>query len=1061
MDHPFPEFGPAIPWQTPEITGVNKLPPRATFVPFPDAESARASAREDSPNFLSLNGTWDFRLASDAEEAAHLLKHPGRWAEITVPGNWQMQGFADKPHYTNAQMPFSQEPPEVPKQNPTGLYRRTFKVPAGWPDRIVLHFGGANSTLLVYLNGKPVGMSKDSHTPAEFDISAFVRRDRENELIAVVFKWSDASFIEDQDQWWLSGLDREVFLYSTKPVYLADIEARAGLEAETGRLDLKIRVGFAGELQSGCRVEAQLFDPRDRPVFKKLLAAEVDTTHPGCPHWPRCAAALSRNISRVKPWSAEAPHLYTVVVTLHSAAGTESARVRVGFRRVEIRDRSLLINGRRVMIKGVNRHDHDDTFGKAVPRERMLEDVRLLKQFNFNAVRTSHYPNDPQFLDLCDEYGLYVIDEANIESHAFYNQICRDGRYAGAFLDRVRNMVLRDRNHPSIIAWSLGNESGYGPNHDAAAGWARAADPTRPLHYEGAISRWQTGRNWEDSPPSPVAWDGGRHATDIVCPMYPRISSIVAWAKTTRDPRPMILCEYSHAMGNSNGSFGDYWDAFESTPGLQGGFIWEWIDHGILIRPETPAASSSPPRTGDTPYWAYGGDFGDEPHDANFVCDGLVWPDRTPHPAMWECKKVQQPVKFAARDLKRGRIRITNTQNFTGMEWLRARWELEVDGALVGSGKLPLPRIAPGQGRDVTVPFKRSKLKPGQESFLTLRLYTARALPWCGANHEVAWEQFAMPMAPTPRPRKSRPATRFSLELEEKSGSTAVHGEGFAAEFDRDRGCLVSLVCSGGDNLIAAGPRLDVWRAATDNDGIRAWSGQRHKPLGRWLEAGLHTLEVRPETFTLKRRRDGAVHVAIESRGVATGGHIEHRHSYLIQPDGQILVENRFVCSKDLPDLPRLGVVLQLRPDLQHLRWFGRGPHENYTDRNRSARVGLFSGTVQDQYVPYILPQEHGNKTDVRWLSLENASRSAGIRFRAMGRFMECSASHFTADDLYAARHTIDLVPREEVIVHLDYAQRGLGTASCGPDTLEKYLIKPGSYRFNNRIELLPTPSGS
>lgn len=450
--HELLHVGDAKCWEAPELFRLNKLPACATALP-------------ESSWIVRLDGDWDFHLAETPEAAAEFT---GKWEKITVPGNWQMQGFADLPHYTNVQMPFPHEPPRVPEANPTGVYRRTFRVPKTWKGRrVVLHFGGADNTLLVHVNGRAVGLSKDSRTPAEFDITPFLRSG-ENELVALVIKWSDATFIEDQDHWWLSGLHREVLLYATPRVYLCDISARAGLadDLTTGTLDLRVAVGFPEDQpEPGARVEAQLFDEKGRVVFKKALSAEVDVSRPGWSHFPRVQAWMRASVPRVAAWSAERPALYTLVVTLHAPDGaTDVSRVRIGFRRVEIHDRSLLINGARVLIKGVNRHDHDDRLGKAVPRERMLEDVLTMKRFNINAVRCSHYPNDPQFLDLCDEYGLYVIDEANIESHAFHNQICRDPRYAGAFLDRVMNMVERDKNHPSIIAWSLGNESGHGPN---------------------------------------------------------------------------------------------------------------------------------------------------------------------------------------------------------------------------------------------------------------------------------------------------------------------------------------------------------------------------------------------------------------------------------------------------------------------------------------------------------------------------------------------------------------------------------------------------------------------
>ena len=674
-------------WQMPELTAFHTLPPHALAVPRP-ADTAPAADPAGSPWYQSLNGTWDFKLLPRPAAAGPAALAADGWAPIAVPGNWTMQGFA-APHYTNVVMPFPEPPPCVPADNPTGLYRRHFAVPAAWRGRrVVLHLAGCEGACYVYLNGRPVGFHKDSRTPAEYDLTGLLRFDAPNELVAVVLRWSDASFVEDQDHWWQSGIHRDVFLYATDTVYLADLRAWSDLAADFRAATLHVRctLDATGALPAQCRVEAQLFDPAGAAVFAAPLTATAEPRPGpggGPAHFVRPVLDLVGTVDAPQLWSAETPDLYTLVVTVHGPAGPETAATTVGFRSVVVRDRQLLVNGRPVLIKGVNRHDHSDTTGKAVSRALMELDAQRMKQFNVNAVRTSHYPNDPYWLDLCDRYGLYVIDEANVESHAFYHELCRDPRYTRAFVERVGNMIARDKNHPCVLAWSLGNESGYGPNHDAAAGYARALDPTRPLHYEGAISRGNG-----------QSWAGGRAATDIVCPMYAPIADIVAWAETpSDDPRPLILCEYSHAMGNSNGSLADYWAAFRAHPGLQGGFIWEWLDHGIR---RTDAQGR--------PHWAYGGDFGDEPNDANFVCDGLVWPDRTPHPAMYEFKYLIQPVAVAAGD-RPGTIRIVNRQDFRDLTWLAGTWELTADGAVVAAGDLPPLTAEPGASQTVTLPL--------------------------------------------------------------------------------------------------------------------------------------------------------------------------------------------------------------------------------------------------------------------------------------------------------------------------------------------------------------------
>ena len=537
-----------------ELVQVNRLPARATFTAFPDAESARTMGREQSPWFRSLDGVWQAHLARCPEEAFAFLKRADArrtWEPINVPGQWQTQGFWDRPHYTNIEMPFDLAPPFVPAENPTCVYRRGFALPKGWRrQRIVLHFGAADNTLVIYLNGQFIGLSKDSRYPAEYDITAHVRHGADNELVAVVIKWSGTSWIEDQDHWCLSGLHREVFIHATNPVHIADVPVRAGFEDDytTGTLDLRVAVGFPKLTEPGCQVEAQMFDARGAAVFRRSLMVEIDASRKNYQRWPGPAAWITARLPKVKAWSAEQPNLYTLVVTLTSPIGTESTRVRVGFRRVEIRDRAMLINGRRVMKKGVCRHDYDDEGGKTVPRARMLQDVLMMKRFSINAVRTSHYPNDPYFLDLCDEHGLYVIDEANIEAHALHNLICRDPRYAPVFLDHMMNMVQRDKNHPCIYAWSLGNESGGGPNHDAIAGWTRGADPTRLLHYEGGLSRAQCKFHWGTDPTQPITWDDTHRLTDIVRPMHMSIDEMTKWcqpencAPCTHRPVPRKTC---------------------------------------------------------------------------------------------------------------------------------------------------------------------------------------------------------------------------------------------------------------------------------------------------------------------------------------------------------------------------------------------------------------------------------------------------------------------------------------------------------------------------------------
>jgi beta-galactosidase len=880
-----------------------------------------------------------------------------------------MQGF-DRPQYTNVVMPFAHRPPAVPEENPTGTYRRTFTVPRGWRRRrIVIGFGGVEGVLYVLVNGEAVGMSKDARTPAEFDVTHVVRHDGPNELVAVVVRWSDASFVEDQDQWWHAGISRDVWLCSSA---IDDVFVHADVDGS-------LRVEAQGASA------ARLLDPRGRTVLEPKVP-------------------FDGGVRRALPWSAEEPALYTLVLE----GDGETASCGVGFRRVEIRDRLLLVNGKPIRVNGVNRHEHDDRRGRAVTRTLMEADLRLMKQSNVNAVRCSHYPADPYWLDLCDRHGLYVVDEANIESHAHADELCHDPRYAAAWLERVRNMVERDKNRPSVIVWSLGNESGYGPNHDAAAGWLRRRDPSRPLHYEGAVRAEGLG--------------GGRNVTDLVCPMYPEIAAIEEHAGRADDPRPIVLCEFSHAMGNSNGSLADYYAAFERHEALQGGFIWEWIDHGIR-------------RTTDDgrEYWAYGGDFGEEPHDANFCADGLVWPDRTPHPALHELEFLARPLRVER--VGRGRFRVRNAYTFASLAGLRGTWELTVDGAPARRGALPALRVGPGQSLDVDLDLPEG---PG-ERFVTFRFFLRRATEWAPAGHEVAWEQLALPS------RRSRPSGARVVRTRPRTTEQGIvlAANGVEAVVDPATGRLAALR-AGGASVLLSGPQLQLWRAATDNDGLRLLLERSTGPLARWLDLGLDRLEQQLDDV---RVTANAVVTTHRASGRGRWDDAVHRQTLRVLSDGGLQIDNDVRLAADLRDLPRVGVVLTLPPELERLEWYGRGPWESYADRKASAVVGRHTSTVAGEYVPYILPQEHGHHADTRWLRLLDP-RGHGLEVDARPA-IGFAASHLTADDLYRARHTTDLRLRPEVLMSLDCAQRGLGTASCGPDTLKEYRLLERAYRFS------------
>ncbi len=725
-------IGAIRPWTDPEIVSIGRLGARPPTTAYPTLHDARAGDPSASPWRRSLEGRWALRLFDhpDRVTASAITGDASgpRWSRVAVPGNWTLQGVGDLPQYTNVQMPFPGPPPALPDRNPTGVYRRRFRLGRAWAGRqIVLHVGGAESVHAVYVNGRFAGYGTDSRLASEYDISDHVRTG-DNDLAVVVIRWSAHSYVEDQDQWWMAGLHREVYVEARGATHVHALRCDAGLDVDDagrpiGTLVVRADVAGTDAPAEGWQVRTWV-----ETMDGTRVTHAIETSVPHVDAMPYVFEGFSArstfSIAGVDPWSAESPTRYRVIAELIGPTGdiTEVHAQPVGFRRVEVRDARLLVNGRAIWVFGVNRHDHHPDRGKAVTVDDMRADLLAMRRHNITAVRCSHYPNDPRFLDLCDEIGLYVVDEANVESHAYNTSLCDDARYRSAWLARTARMVERDRNHPSIILWSLGNESGYGSNHDAAAGWTRRADPTRPLHYEGAVFH----DGWVD---------GGLAATDVVCPMYPPIERIAAY----RGRRPLIMCEYSHAMGNSNGSLADYWDTITTTPGLQGGFIWEWKDHGL--RALLPNGERG---------LAYGGQFGERPHDGNFVADGLMSSDLVPHPAMQEVEWVYRPVTVAARG--RTRIAITNRRSFTGLADLAASYELIVAGETVEQGPLTVPRIESGQTAVIPLPCAVPDLP---DAHLTVRWRQREATPWASAGHLVAWDQLRL-RAPRRAPRSFR-----------------------------------------------------------------------------------------------------------------------------------------------------------------------------------------------------------------------------------------------------------------------------------------------------------------
>ncbi|MFF0038820.1 glycoside hydrolase family 2 TIM barrel-domain containing protein [Streptomyces mirabilis] len=963
------------PWEAPEVTSWGRLPMNAV--------DRRAGA-------LSLDGSWRFQLLPTPTSAPGLA-----WSSLQVPGSWTTQDTDDLPQYTNFRMPWGEFPPASPGANPTGVYERELDVPAEWAGRrIVLQVGAAESVLLVHVDGRPVGVSKDSHLAAEFDLSDVVRPGERALLRLTVVKWSDASHLEDQDQWWHAGITRSVLLYATDPLRLADVTVRTRCDGGL-RVDCQVR-DAGGALPEGWYVTGEL----DGQLLTQDAEYERFKEEDGRVSDFLGEARLTTVVAGVRAWTAETPELYDLTVRLHRADGSvaDTSHHRVGFREVEIRGRDLLLNGERVYIRGVNRHDFDPLTGRTVSHDDMRADLVTLKRFGFNAIRAAHYPNDPTLLELADELGFYVVDEANIEAHDHAHEIADDPRYLGAFVDRVSRMVLRDKNHPSVIIWSLGNESDYGANHDAAAGWLRRHDPSRPLQYEGAAK---------------LGWADPKVASDIACPMYAPLEDCVAHALSGEQTKPLIQCEYSHAMGNSNGTLADHWAAIESTPGLQGGFIWEFWDHGILQRVNDGRPAG---RGGAGLYdngvaapghrWAYGGDFGETVHDGAFVADGVVFPDRTPKPVMFEHREIAAPVRLAYVG---GELRLTNHQHFRGLEWLTAEWELSLaeGGTLTAAAELPDVRA----GESVAVPMPFTLPEDGGEAWLTLRVTTADQEAWAPRGTEVC--------VPQVRLRAATPV-----------GSVAT--EDSSVEVDED-GLLVHP-------LLTAAPVLSLWRTPTDNDELGGMAV-------RWRAWGLDALE---RKLVDVRREDGSVTVVAEYATPA--GAVRHEQVFT-RVEGGVRIEETAQLPTALDDVPRVGSVFETVAGLDVLEWYGQGPWESYPDRSTGAPVGHHSLPVDELFTPYLRPQESGGRHGVRRFTL-SAADATGLAV-ALDEPRQVTVTRYRAADLAAATHHDELVPRPGCVVHLDAAHRGVGTASCGPDTSAGHLVPAGTHRWSWTLRVL------
>lgn len=1027
--------------ENPATVGVNREPPRSAFLPYPDRETALRSDFLESPWRTPLNGMWRFKLVQSPAQVPERFYEPGfddsDWDEIEVPSCWQLLGY-DRPIYLNVRYPFPPNPPYVPQNwNPTGLYRRHFNLKVDLAGkRVFLVFEGAGSAFYVWVNGRYVGFSKDSRTPAEFDITPYVKQG-ENLVAVEVLRWSDGTYLEDQDMWRLSGIFRDVYVYTAPEVRIRDffVKTRFDGEYKDAVLEVLVKVrNYSQEEKRGLRVELELLDA-DGVCVVGPLSRWIDALKPG----EEVYVSFSADVDTPRKWCAEDPYLYTMLLTLKGPEGSalEVVREFVGFRQVEIKDGRILVNGKPIYLRGVNRHEIDPLRGYVVTKEVMELDARLMKQFNFNAVRTSHYPNHPYWYHVCDRYGIYVIDEANIECHGLanigraglvlQNEPANNPEWLPPFMDRVVRMVERDKNRPCVIMWSLGNESGYGFNHEAAAAWIRGYDPTRPVHYEGATH---------------VLWNRGYvpRSVDVISVMYPTLEFLEWLATELQDDRPVIMCEYAHSMGNSTGNLKEYWDVIRKHKRLCGGCIWDWVDQGLLKEER------------GVRFFAYGGDFGEELHDGNFCINGIVFPDRTPQPAMWECKKVQQPVEAEPVDLSKGLVRIENRFDHLRLEGtVEIRWEVRADGRVLQEGCLQAPALEPGQSAVIEIPYKLPEPEPGTEYWLVLRYNLVRDFLWASKGFEVGWTQMKLPMKP-PEPPPLKVGEMPPLTVEDAGAVIRIVGEKFKLAFDKSTASFEYSF--EGKQLVKGFNPLEVWRAPTDNDE----GGWMARPASRWREAGLNRVSHRilwVRAYPIAPQA-AAIEAGIRTEAPDTGLGFTSTLRLVAYGNGDVRVAINARPDDLLPPPPRAGFTIQIPKSLSRVTYYGRGPHENYIDRKFGAMVDIYQTTVDEMFVPYLKPQENGNRCDVRWVALRD---EVGYGLLAIGMsLMEFSAHRCTPHDLEAAKHPHEIRWRDEIYLHLDYRQRGLGGASCGPDVLPQYELPLEPFHFE--VVLRPMKPG-
>ncbi len=1005
----------------PDVFQVNRMTPRAVSIPYNTIDEAKAGDRRSSPRYFSLSGTWKFHLTDNPSQRHSTFYqdnfNASSWDDISVPGSWQLQGY-DYPIYTNVTYPWSgyeqPSPPQAPTvYNPVGHYRREFSLPEGWDnERVYLQFEGVESAFYVWVNGQYIGYGEDSFTDDIYDISEYVRSGVNN-ISVQVFRWCDGSWLEDQDFIRLSGIFRDVYLFSTHNVHIQDFQIDAGLDESYTDGDLSASVwvrNYSNSEISSYNVELSLFTTQGTEVITPMSESITGLSGDG----GEARLDFNTEVSGPDLWSAEKPNLYTLVIALEDENGNliETRSARIGFREVELKRDSqnrtvLYVNNKPVKLKGVNRHEIDPDHGRTMSVERMKEDIFIMKQNNINAVRTSHYPNDPRWYDLCDEYGLYVVDEANVESHGANGDLPKsDDSWRGNCVDRLNNMIARDKNHPCVVIWSLGNEAGWGDVFASMRDRAHSIDPTRPVHYESDNAN-----------------------ADITSHMYYGVNSVVSYSDNNK---PYVLCEYAHAMGNSVGNLFKYVEAFYSNPRSCGGFIWDFVDQGL--------------RRGSTDFFNFGGLWGDNPNDDNFCANGLIFPDRTQQPEIKEVKYQYRNIVVEPVDPVNGEVSVENRYLFTNLNELEGSWRLKENAEVIETGTLTGSQldINPLSTKNVTIPFTKPSLTPGAEYWIDIDFSFKETKAWADEGYSVVHEQFSIPFEVPLVPRVAI-STLPDLNMTENDNQVFFTGDNFEITFDKNNGVITDYTYND-KQLIKRGPEPNFWRAPMDND----WGNGMPGRCSEWRYAGREkTVEnVMVEDVSLSEKQIDM------DFNLPEAGNSSIDVTYTFYGSGDIIVEYTLDTDPGMDEIPVVGMTMTLPGGFDQFQWYGRGWEENYCDRKLGSPVGEYSANVDEMYIPYMEVQQTGRRTDVRWACLRDET---GTGLLTVGSpLMETNALYYTTEQLHETKYPWELMKQEDIRFRIDLREMGVGGDNSWGARPHQEFINEAGESYSHKFRLCP-----